>query len=543
MLNVIYDRVIESSVSVRRISEFLKACELDPEVITRVSPMESNDNVIAIEGNYTWDDEGNEVGLADLNLVFPRGSMTMIIGETGSGKSALLSAILGEINQASGTIKYEEHLSVAYSTQVPWIQNATVRDNILFGRDFDETRYWEVVECCALASDFAILADGDLTEIGEKGINLSGGQKQRVALARAVYRDSDVLIFDDPLSAVDSHVANHIFKQCMMAYCKDAGKTVILATHAVSFLKHADNVIVMEAGRVAMQGQLEDLIAAKVNLTKFVLSTDSEKKGDGDDKDKDDVSPVIGSAAVADEDSDTISTEEKVKEDAAIAEDDDEEEDEEILLERQKSDVMDAKAKIKEIEEKKKGKGDETGKLIDAEERAAGEIDLKVFKVYVDAGGGIIFTILLIFSFALYMCMSTLLYVCVLSSFCFLLCLMNVVLLTLLLHVVCGQGASFWLGKWSKDKDTNGDRSEHSSWYYLGIYAAIQFISLFFLLGALILVLVTRLRASSFLHNVLLDRLLHAPMSFFDTTPIGRIINRYVLLIYRMCQLLPLDCV
>ncbi len=131
------------------------------------------------------------------------------MGKVGSGKSSILSSLLGEMNKFKGKVYLNG--SVSYVPQQAWIQNATLKDNILFGREFNSKHYHEIIETCALATDLNILPAGDRTEIGEKGINLSGGQKQRISLARAVYNESDIFLLDDPLSAVDAHVGKHIF--------------------------------------------------------------------------------------------------------------------------------------------------------------------------------------------------------------------------------------------------------------------------------------------------------------------------------------------
>ncbi|KAI8865339.1 P-loop containing nucleoside triphosphate hydrolase protein, partial [Ramicandelaber brevisporus] len=146
----------------------------------------------------------------------------------GSGKSSILGALVGEMKRVSGTIEFGG--TIGYCTQTAWIQNATVRDNILFGQPFDEARYRQVVRVCALERDLQQLPDGDQTEIGERGINLSGGQKQRVNIARAVYHNPDIILFDDPLSAVDAHVGRHLFHECLRGEMLQ-GKTRVLVTH------------------------------------------------------------------------------------------------------------------------------------------------------------------------------------------------------------------------------------------------------------------------------------------------------------------------
>ena len=136
-----------------------------------------------------------------------------VIGKVGCGKSSMISAILGEMNKQSGI--YYINGNVSYAAQQAWIQNATLKDNILFGNEYNESKYNNVLEACALITDLNILPAGDRTEIGEKGINLSGGQKQRISLARAVYNGSEIYLLDDPLSAVDAHVGKHIFDNVM----------------------------------------------------------------------------------------------------------------------------------------------------------------------------------------------------------------------------------------------------------------------------------------------------------------------------------------
>ena len=168
--------------------------------------------------------------------------------------------------------------------QTAWIQNATLRDNILFGSPFNQQRYDEVIEACALTQDLQILVAGDQTEIGEKGINLSGGQKQRVALARAVYADSDIYLFDDPLSAVDSHVGKHIFKKVVGKHGLLSNKTRVLVTHGVHWLPRVDTILVIDHGVVTESGSYEELVSHDGAFAKFLaehlLKADSDDETD-----------------------------------------------------------------------------------------------------------------------------------------------------------------------------------------------------------------------------------------------------------------------
>ncbi|KAF9898210.1 hypothetical protein EC991_000509, partial [Linnemannia zychae] len=148
--------------------------------------------------------------------------------------------------------------SLAYVSQSAWILNASVRENILFGRPYDKERYIATIRSCALVPDFKMLVSGDKTVIGEKGINLSGGQKQRISIARAVYANADIYILDDPLSAVDAHVDHHIFKHALTAILAD--KTRILVTNGVNHLKEVDQIVVIKQGRITQDGAYDDLI-------------------------------------------------------------------------------------------------------------------------------------------------------------------------------------------------------------------------------------------------------------------------------------------
>eukprot|EP01047_Picozoa_sp_COSAG01_P032680 COSAG01_NODE_2374_length_7803_cov_5.861241_4_plen_204_part_00 len=186
-------------------------------------------------------------------------------GRVGSGKSSFLSALLGEMVAEEDTSSGRRekppvrlHGSVSYSAQETWIQNATVRDNILFGSAYDAERYKAVVEACALDADIASLPGGDQTEIGERGINLSGGQKARVSLARAVYAPADIVVLDDVLSAVDAHVARHIVDKCLLGLLRSSGdKVVLLATHQSLCFRDADAIIVLEAGQIVYHGDFD----------------------------------------------------------------------------------------------------------------------------------------------------------------------------------------------------------------------------------------------------------------------------------------------
>lgn len=204
-----------------------------------------------------------------MNITLKNKTLTAVVGTVGAGKSSMLSALLGEMVKVTG--KVNTFGSIAYVPQQAWIQNATLMDNILFGKPYENEKYNKIINACALKSDFDILPGGDQTEIGEKGINLSGGQKQRVSLARAIYADADIYLLDDPLSAVDSHVGKHIFEQVIGPKGLLKNKTIILVTHGVTYLPQTDLIIVIKDGFVSENGTYQELLNRKGDFAEFLL--------------------------------------------------------------------------------------------------------------------------------------------------------------------------------------------------------------------------------------------------------------------------------
>ena len=200
--------------------------------------------------SYAKTHHEDEFILQDINFFAPSKSLTVITGPVGSGKSTLLSAIAGEISNASGTIDYQG--SVIYLPQTAWVFSGTIKENILFGQPFEESKYERIIDVCALKEDFQRLPDGDQTVVGERGEVLSGGQQARVSLARAVYADGDIYLLDDPLSAVDVKVGQHIFNKCIKDLLGD--KIVLFSSHQQQHMVNADQVIVLYKGRVLDKG-------------------------------------------------------------------------------------------------------------------------------------------------------------------------------------------------------------------------------------------------------------------------------------------------
>uniref|UniRef100_A0A8C4S777 ATP binding cassette subfamily C member 12 n=1 Tax=Erpetoichthys calabaricus TaxID=27687 RepID=A0A8C4S777_ERPCA len=204
--------------------------------------------------------------LRNINLTLKKGTLLGICGNVGGGKSSLISAILGQMHLLHGSVAVDG--KYAYASQQAWIFHGTVRSNIVMGQPFDEKRYQRAIYACCLKPDLAILPYGDMTEIGERGLNLSGGQKQRISLARAVYSNRDIFLLDDPLSAVDAHVGKHIFEDCIKKELK--GKTVILVTHQLQYLEFCDDVMLLEDGTVSEMGTHKLLMEKKGRYAQLI---------------------------------------------------------------------------------------------------------------------------------------------------------------------------------------------------------------------------------------------------------------------------------
>ncbi|KAJ7642099.1 ABC protein [Roridomyces roridus] len=378
----------------------------------------------------------------NISFSIPRGTLAAVVGRVGSGKSSLLQGLIGEMRCTEGSWKFGGR--VAYCPQTAWIQNATLRDNVLFGQPFEEDRYWRVVEDACLLPDLQLLADGDLTEIGEKGINLSGGQKQRVNIARALYYGADVVIFDDPLSAVDANVGKQLFHTAIQGLIAQH-KTVILVTHALHFLSQCDYIYTMEGGRIAEAGTYVDLVKRDGEFARL----DRE----------------FGGAQAQ----------------ANRHDDDEEEEDAQVQV------VSVADAMVRAAAAGAAGTGKLEGKLIVKETRTTGGIAWSVYGYYLKAGGGW-------------------------------LTVPAVILATLLMQ---GSAAanSYTLVWWENNT------FDKSFTFYQVMYAllGISQAAFTFLMGVLMDYFAKSVSRN--LHQKALLNVFHAPMSFFDTTPMGRIIS------------------
>ncbi|SPP86205.1 probable multidrug resistance-associated protein lethal(2)03659 isoform X4 [Drosophila guanche] len=226
-----------------------------------------------------WSPEPHDPVLDNINMTLRRQQLVAVIGPVGAGKSSLIQAILGELSPEAGGVNV--HGRFSYASQEPWLFNASVRDNILFGLPMDKQRYRTVVKKCALERDLDLL-NGDGTIVGERGTSLSGGQRARISLARAVYRKADVYLLDDPLSAVDTHVGRHLFDECMRGFLRH--KLVVLVTHQLQFLEQADMIVIMDKGKVTAIGSYAEMLQSGQDFAQLLAeSTQNEESGAGDD--------------------------------------------------------------------------------------------------------------------------------------------------------------------------------------------------------------------------------------------------------------------
>ncbi|CAH0561097.1 unnamed protein product [Brassicogethes aeneus] len=234
----------------------------------------------SVESHILEEEDSYIFTLSNINLSIKKGDLVGIIGSVGCGKSSLLSAMLAELSMFQGQmVTTQMESGFGFVTQQPWLQCGTIRENILFGKSFDETKYKTVIYACGLAEDITQLKHADLTDVGEGGMTLSGGQKARIALARAVYQDKSIYLLDDILSAVDVKVARHIFENCIMGVLRD--KTRILCTHHVQYLVYADKIVQMENGTIKQQGKPVDVLSNMDDTLPIDLELGESSQSDG----------------------------------------------------------------------------------------------------------------------------------------------------------------------------------------------------------------------------------------------------------------------
>ncbi|XP_040531149.1 ATP-binding cassette sub-family C member 2 isoform X1 [Gallus gallus] len=496
MLPLVLSSMVQTNVSKERLERYLGGEDLDTSAIHHDSIPGSA--VRFMEATFTWEHDGNAV-IRDVTLDIKPGSLVAVVGAVGSGKSSLISAMLGEMENIKGHINIQG--SLAYVPQQAWIQNATLKDNILFGSELDEARYQKVIKACALLPDLELLPAGDQTEIGEKGINLSGGQKQRVSLARAVYNDADIYILDDPLSAVDAHVGKHLFEHVLGPKGLLQKKTRILVTHSISFLPQVDNIVVLVAGAVSEHGSYSTLLANRGAFAQFLNSYGSQEEGaaeettaaaglDGIEEQGDEsMEPCV------EEGPDDVVTM-TLKREASIH-----------RKEFTRSISTQSTTSVKAQEEPNKIKGQ---RLIEKEAVETGKVKFSMYLRYLRAVG-------LGFSF------------CVAMSY--------------VGEYAAYVGTNLWLSAWTDDAERyrNETYPVQQRDLRIGVFGALGVSQALFLFLATILSSHGAMRASRIVHEQLLSNILRVPMSFFDTTPTGRIVNRFAKDIFTVDETIPMS--
>mmetsp|Transcript_129522 Transcript_129522/g.415221 ORF Transcript_129522/g.415221 Transcript_129522/m.415221 type:complete len:1382 (-) Transcript_129522:118-4263(-) len=363
---------VEAQLACKRIESFLGCAEIEGRSRARTVEWSGSASVkpkaIQVK-NASFEWPGGVPLLNDMNFCVPKldpeecqGHLTVVLGSVGAGKSGLLQALIGDLTPKAGSVEVEG--SIAYSSQVAWIRNATVKDNILFNKAFDEERYNAVVKACQLLPDFDALPSGENTEIGEKGVNLSGGQKQRVSLARAIYAGADILLLDDPLSAVDSEVAKKLVAMLRGPLVKRS--SIVLCTHYLGAIKFADQVIVLEkvnkelGGSFSASDDMPEEASSGASGSR-VATTESKVAFSGDLEAFRTKYPGMA------RESDQVLTRQTSEEHAP--------------LEAEKKDGV-----------KKNG----SGQLGQAEQEQQGNVAWKVYKTYIDAAGGMCFAVLVL---------------------------------------------------------------------------------------------------------------------------------------------------
>ncbi|WIA12103.1 hypothetical protein OEZ85_012177 [Tetradesmus obliquus] len=272
--------LINALVALNRIGDFLTKSESGLAALRSAAEGMPPGHIKVEGGDFTWEAGSSEVSLTGVTFSATPGSLTMVVGSVGSGKSSVLSALIGQMERVKGSVAVGGR--VAYVAQSAWIVNDSVQENVIMGEAFEPAQYRVAVDVAQLLPDLEMLPNGDATEIGDRGVTLSGGQKQRVSIARAVYADADVYLLDDPLSAVDSHVGRALFERCIRGVL--SGKTVVLVTNALQYLPYADNVLWMEGGRVRAQGKYQDLVDEGLNIAELVHLEGQDSSEDGDDE-------------------------------------------------------------------------------------------------------------------------------------------------------------------------------------------------------------------------------------------------------------------
>ncbi|RZC84953.1 hypothetical protein C5167_047738 [Papaver somniferum] len=427
--------VIQAKVALARIVRFLAASELQAGISKQKKSTDQLRPAISIKlGNFSWEENPLKPTLSSINLEVKPSEKVAICGEVGTGKSTMLAAILGEVWNTEGTV--QTYGKIAYVSQTAWIQTGSIQDNILFGCNMDTIRYHETLEKCSLLKDLELLPFGDMTEIGERGVNLSGGQKQRIQLARALYQDADIYLLDDPFSAVDAHTATNLFNEYVMGAL--SAKTVLLVTHQVDFLPEFDSILLMSDGKILRAAPYHVLLGSCQEFSELVNAH------------KD----TAGSESFSEESS------------------------------SQKYGTSSKEISKTYSEKQLKSVGHQ---LIKLEERESGDTGLKPYLQYLNQSKGFIY--------------------------------FSIVVLTHCMFV----GALVLQNSWMA---ANVENPQVTKLQLILVYLIIGCSTIVLVVVRMLAAVALGIQSSKSLFFQLLNSLFYAPMSFYDSTPLGRILSR-----------------
>ncbi|KAF8735100.1 hypothetical protein AX14_002716 [Amanita brunnescens Koide BX004] len=467
--------IAEAVVSVNQLSSFLNAEELQPDARKFVEKpsLKTGDEVLSIKGGeFSWDKDSMTPTLEDINLTVRKGELIGILGRVGAGKTSVLSAVIGDMTRREGDVVFSG--TIAYAPQNPWILSATIRENILFSHEYDETFYNLVIETCALGQDLASLPQGDMTEVGEKGITLSGGQRARISLARTVYARADLVLLDDCLAPVDSHVARHVFENVIGPNGILSTKARILVTNSIAYINQFDQLLFVRRGVILESGSYESLMAnPESELHKLVCGHGSPSS----------LSNSSTPYAISGETTPT-------KVDHANGNSAEPEADLAIVSEKLRQRESYTKARIAKPASTRAPSS--TG--LTKEHTEQGRVKLRVYNQYIEAASktGLFFFLLATF-----------------------------------LTQAASVFAHLPLREWG---ERSNREAEHNTGVikYLVIYGLFSLSSILFSgISSILIWVFCSLKSSRRLHDAMLDSLLRAPLSFFELTPAGRILNLF----------------
>ncbi|XP_069495246.1 ATP-binding cassette sub-family C member 4 isoform X2 [Ambystoma mexicanum] len=469
------EKVAEAIISIRRIQKFLLLDEVTKPSGEQKDEKEETPLVYMQDLTCYWDKAIESPTLQNISCSVRPGDLLAVIGPVGSGKSSLLSAVLGELAKDSGFLDVRG--SVAYVCQQPWVFSGTVRSNILFGKEYVKERYERVLRACALRKDMQQLEDGDLTMIGDRGVTLSGGQKARVNLARAVYQDSDIYLLDDPLSAVDAEVGRHLFDKCI---CQALNKKLcILVTHQLQYLTAAKQILILKEGVVVGRGSFSELLKSGVDFASLLKSEDDDQPTTPD-------TTILKPVRIR-----TFSQTSILSQDPSV------------------QSQLEGAADHLSMEPVLTAFPEET--------RSEGKIGFRLYRKYFKAGGNYLVIVILF----LLNVLAQVFYV----------------LQDWWLSYWANEQEK--LNVTTNGNSTGVGTPQLDLNMYLSVYAGLTFATIVFGVLRSLLVFHVLVGAAQNFHNQMFQSILRAPVLFFDRNPIGRILNRFSKDIGHLDDLLP----